>query len=606
MRVKAGSGPRTMSQKVLAAHCEPQPPGDLVDVRVDQIILAREPNAVLGQSVEAGLSHSEVEVSVAYPPHCVAVGPDDVDPGSPYIVPRQAVSLGFLIAEPGTGFASFVHLERFSSPARLALTDEPRLANTGGASMLTLVASAGQIDEALRTGTAKIRQPTSIQILLKGRLRSFVCARDLSLELLRQGLAETVTRVDEQRRAPVVLEFAGPGARFLSVMDRAVLCALAPRVGAAAALFAADEKTEVFLRDQKRSKAQRGLNADSGAPFDEVITVDLAVVDPLAMDEAGRVRAVREFEGQEVGQVLLGGDSGTSLRDLLTVASLLKSKRVTPGVEFLLCAPSRQILEVLARTDALVDLIATGARVIEPDRRALSGLLYPPRPGGLALRNSDPENTEKAAPGLVVSPDTLAYAVAHGTVGDPRSFKRPARVTVPRNLPTDDVLIARGAVARGGAKGKGRVDKKALRTSEPPPGVRSSHPPAPKNWQHPTVLSLISDRMPTDRPSAFLAACPEDVQWVAENCSIHPQLRAVIAHHIPAATVSVLSGNGILALEADLATLEQLGHNDTVGIPDSKTWNSDYLELECDGRSSAARVQWLAVGAERKWTAEPA
>ena len=43
---------------------------------------------------------------------------------------------GILIARPGIGFPAPVHLERFGSPARLAVTDDPRLASVGGAGML--------------------------------------------------------------------------------------------------------------------------------------------------------------------------------------------------------------------------------------------------------------------------------------------------------------------------------------------------------------------------------------------------------------------------------------------------------------------------------------
>src|SRR5690606_8016511 len=128
--------------------------------------------------------------------------------------------------------------------------------------------------------------------------------------------------------------------------------------GAAGALFVSDEKTEVYLRDQRRSKAHRVLTPDAGAPADEVVTIDLGAVEPLLLDETGKVRLVRERAGERVSQVLLGGDSGVSLRDLLAAAALLKSKRVPPHVDFLLAAPSRQTLEVLARAEALVDLIA--------------------------------------------------------------------------------------------------------------------------------------------------------------------------------------------------------------------------------------------------------
>ena len=66
----------------------------------------------------------------------------------------------------------------------------------------------------------------------------------------------------------MVLEFAGPSAKLLSVAERAVLSSIAPLVGATGALFISDEKTEAYLRDQRRSKAHRALVPDAGAPCD--------------------------------------------------------------------------------------------------------------------------------------------------------------------------------------------------------------------------------------------------------------------------------------------------------------------------------------------------
>jgi aconitate hydratase len=155
------------------------------------------------------------------------------------------------------------------------------------------------------------------------------------------------------------------------------------------------------------------LLPDPGAPCDDVISVDLSAVDPLVMDEAGEVRPVRELAGKVVNQVILGGDSGATLRDLLAAAALLKSKRVPSRLELLLSPPSRQSLEVLAQSGALVDLIATGARLLEPDPRLMTGELYPPPPGGVSLRTFDPEPGARDAPGFVVaSAETLAYAAS--------------------------------------------------------------------------------------------------------------------------------------------------------------------------------------------------
>jgi aconitate hydratase len=234
------------------------------------------------------------------------------------------------------------------------------------------------------------------------------------------------------------------------VAERGVLAGLAPSLGAQAGLFMSDERTGVYLRDQRRSKAHRALAPDPGAHYVDSLHVDLGGVDPLLSDASGTVRPVRELAGEPVSQVLLGGDTGATLRDLLAVAALLKSKRAAPGLDFLLAVPSRQMLEVLASTGALTDLVNAGARLVEPDSRLLSGRLYPPASRGLSLRSFGVETAATTV--CVASAETLAAAVASGHVGDPRTFRRPVRVLVPRTLPTDDVLVTR-ALARGGRRG---------------------------------------------------------------------------------------------------------------------------------------------------------
>lgn len=598
-----------MSQKILATHTEDSWLGrDFVELRVDQVVLAREPNRVLGEAVERGLRRSQVEVSVAYPPHCIARGPLDVDPRAPHGVHPDAIQLGFLIAQPGAGFATAVHLERFGSPARVLLTDEPRLSNAGGASMLTLTASTPQLAEALLAGKVLVRTPSSIQISLTGRLRPFVCLRDVSLELLRRGLGELVRDVDRKTGAPVILEFAGPSTRLLSVGDRAVLGDVAARLGAAGVLFPSDEKTEIFLRDQKRSKAHRVLAADAGAEFDAHFTLDVGAVDPLVLDEDGKVRPVRDLDGRAVSQVLLGGDSGCSLRDLLAAAALLKSKRVPPRVEFLLAPPSRQTLEVLARSDALVDLIATGVRLIEPDRRSLWGELYPARPFGVALRNADPEVSQTASPGLVASAETLAYAVAHGEIGDPRYFKRPVRVTVPRTLPTDDVLLARGQEARGGAKGKGRVDKKAADASEAPSSRNFVSPRTRGDLVETNELALVAGRSFIDSPSALVTRDVADAFWLTETAAHTPGLRCLLAPHVPASIAVVLSGAGVIVLrvtEEDALTLVTLAREKPalLFVPAPHHFPDAPTRLEARVGHHVAHAfdaEWLARGGERR------
>lgn len=634
MRARAGDPPRTMAQKILAGRCaDPMLTGSQVSVKVDQIVLTRSPLRAIAEAREAGLKKTTAEVAIVYDTHCAGSTSsrskvEDIQGATPEILGH-----GIVIARPGIGYPAPVHLERFASPARLCVTDDPRLAGVGGIGMLTIVVPPGQLGAALATGSITLRPPRSVQVLLSGRTRPFVCARDIAHELVRRGLGEAVARIEAAHAAPVVIEFAGPSARLLSVGERAVLAGIAPHLGAVGAIFVSDERTEVFLRDQRRSKAHRALVPDAGAPCDEVLNVDLGAVDPLYMDETGAVRTVRDIAGKPVTQVLLGGDSGCTLRDLAAAALLLKSKRVPARVEFLVAVPSRQMLEVLSTTGALTDLIATGARIIEPDARVMTGELYPPVPGGLSARTQDLEpGATVPKPVAVASAEALAWAVAYGEMGDPRSFKRPVRVTIPRALPTDDVLVVRD---RKGATA-GDAKKAAIATAPPTPwkggvtldlvegpalfagagaagagagaagAAAGSGALKPVPAERPSSRSVAAERasaraLPSADGVAVVCSTLDEVREITSRAQdLASNVRAIVAPLIPSGSVAVFSGLGIAALKIDPAGVKSLKGQRSIALPEPNKW-ADKGPTSVTIGSQKIPLTWLALGSERSW-----
>ena len=636
MRARAGDPPRTMAQKILAGRCaDPMLTGSQVSVKVDQIVLCRSPLRAIAEAREAGLKKTTAEVAIVYDTHCAGSAESRSRIEDIQSATSEILGHGIVIARPGIGYPAPVHLERFASPARLCVTDDPRLAGVGGIGMLTIVVPPGQLGAALATGSITLRPPRSVQVLLSGRTRPFVCARDIAHELVRRGLGEAVSRIEAAHAAPVVIEFAGPSARLLSVGERAVLAGIAPQLGAAGAIFVSDERTEVFLRDQRRSKAHRALVPDAGAPCDEVLNVDLGAVDPLYMDETGAVKTVRDIAGKPVTQVLLGGDSGCTLRDLAAAALLLKSKRVPARVEFLVAVPSRQMLEVLSTTGALTDLIATGARIIEPDARVMTGELYPAVPGGLSARTQDLEpGATIPRPVAVASAEALAWAVAYGEMGDPRSFKRPVRVTIPRALPTDDVLVVRdrkGAAAadakkaaivvpaatawKGGTtldlvEGPAFVTAAGKIIEKPIPAERTStrnldrastrnlDRPSSKNLERASTRTLPTS---TDGIAIFCSTLDEVREATSRAQDLAPHVRAIVAPFIPSGSVAVFSGLGIAALKIDAAAAKGLKGQRSIALPEPSKWSEKGPTTVNIGSQKVA-LTWLALGSERAWT----
>ncbi len=239
MRARAGDPPRTMPQKILAGRAtDPQLRGDVVQVKVDQVILSRAP--------------------IPRPRR----GPgrrDEEDARRDRRRLRRHLHHRRRLARRRRRGLPLLRLARFSppqhprrppwhrlprarppgavrgpGPARPHRRPSPRhrrrhrhagagglggAARAGAGHRLGVGApSAQRADPPLRPGPPLRHAP--------GTSPSSSSAKDLD---------EVVRRIEHEHRAPVVLEFAGPSARLLSVPERAVLCGIAPQVGAAAA-----------------------------------------------------------------------------------------------------------------------------------------------------------------------------------------------------------------------------------------------------------------------------------------------------------------------------------------------------------------------------------
>ena len=67
-----------MPQKILAGRCaDAQLRGDVVEVKVDQVILSRAPNRAFAEACGLGLKKTPVELAVAYDGTCVTDAASD-------------------------------------------------------------------------------------------------------------------------------------------------------------------------------------------------------------------------------------------------------------------------------------------------------------------------------------------------------------------------------------------------------------------------------------------------------------------------------------------------------------------------------------------------
>ena len=424
-------------------------------------------------------------------------------------------------------------------------------------------------------------------------MRPFVCARDVALELLRRGLwarRSSASRCSTTRRW---CSSSPDRARGYSRWPNAPCsAALPPSSARPPRSFVSDEKTEVFLRDQRRSKAHRTLVPDPGAPCDEVMSIDLAAVDPLLSDETGQVRPVRDLAGKtgEPGDPRRRHGRHPARHARGCDAAQVETRAAAPRLHRR--PASRQVLEVLGQAGALVDLIATGARIIEADRRVVTGrdVHRGARPAVAAHERSRSQRAPRETRFVVASAETLAYAVATGNVGDPRSFKRPVRVTVPRALPTDDVLILRERRPDAARPRSGRhfadVDAPVVERRRKP-RARRRRPVCRRRGRRPNARSFCR------RSTKSVRSRPMRPAKARSKPSSPPSFRVGSSPSSP--------GRASSRSAPKPAVLKSLkGPEDDQRLPGDG--GDRRRGRRHDAKQGQGQPSWLAVGIERSWT----
>ncbi|HEC82064.1 MAG TPA: aconitate hydratase, partial [Thermoplasmatales archaeon] len=283
-------------------------------------------------------------------------------------------------------------------------------------------------------------------------LRPWVTAKDVILKVL-----EIFTT---KGNVGCVFEYGGEGVKTLSVPERATITNMGAECGVTTSIFPSDEVTREFLKAQGREQDWVELKADDDAEYDRVVDIDLSELEPLAAapHSPGNIKTVRELEGMDVDQVCVGSCTNSSYKDLMTVAQILKGRKVHPNVSFVVAPGSRQVLENINRDGGLENLIEAGARIAESACGFCIGNSYSPGTNAVSLRTSNRNflgrSGTKSAQVYLVSPETAAAAVITGKFTDPRDLEKMGikypNVSMPESFYIDDGMF----IFPGDVKGK--------------------------------------------------------------------------------------------------------------------------------------------------------
>ena len=432
---------KTIAEKIIAAHlvAGSMERGSEVALRIDQTLTQDATGTMAYLEFETmGIDRVKTEFSIAYVDHnTLQCGFENADDHR--YLQSVAAKHGVHFSRPGNGICHQVHLERFGKPGKTLIGSDSHTPTGGGIGMLSFGAGGMDVAVAMGGGAYYITMPKMYKVNLTGRLRPFVSAKDVALELLRI--------LSVKGGVGAIIEWGGEGIATLSVPERATITNMGTELGATTSIFPSDEVTRAFLKAQGREEDYICLESDPDAVYDRIIEMDLSSLKPMIAcpHSPDNVVAVDSLHGVKVDQVCIGSCTNSSLLDMRKVAAMLKGKTVAPGVSLSVSPGSKQVLQMLAQCGALTDILASGARLLECACGPCIGMGFSPNSGGVSLRtfnrNFLGRSGTKDGQVYLVSPETAVTAALTGYITDPTTLEPIAPVILPDTFQIDDSAV---------------------------------------------------------------------------------------------------------------------------------------------------------------------
>ncbi|QAT18000.1 3-isopropylmalate dehydratase large subunit [Candidatus Velamenicoccus archaeovorus] len=329
---------------------------------------------------------------------------------------------GLLLYDVGCGVCHQVIPENgHVLPGDLVLGADSHTCTYGALGALSTGVGSTDLAISLACGKNWFKVPQSIKIVVHGKLGRGVYSKDLILHIIGDLKADGATYQS--------VEFYGSCIDALSMDARFTICNMGVEMGAKFSVIPADKKTLAWLSGRNKMRKPSPRYADKDAVYSLVKEYDASRIGPqLAKPHAVDNNAVvEELVGTHIDEAYLGTCTNGRLEDLEIAAGMLRGRRVSKNVRFIVAPASRNIYLQAMKKGLIGILVQAGASVVTPGCGPCVGTHNGvPSVGEVVVSTANRNfkgrmgNPESFI--YLGSPATVVASAIEGCIADPRAY----------------------------------------------------------------------------------------------------------------------------------------------------------------------------------------
>ncbi len=272
------------------------------------------------------------------------------------------------------GICHSVIAETYALPGQMNVGSDSHTPHVGAVGCVAFGIGTTDVFNSWITKDVRVKVPESVKVVIRGRRKPNVTAKDFILLLL------SMDYIRSGKALAKVMEYSGEAIEELSVDERATMTNMAAEIGGFTGIVAPDQKTVEFLverRGMARVDAQKyiqGLASDPDAEYAHVIEINAEEITPMVATpgDPGNGKYVRDLNTPVPVEIAYGGtctagkNADMDMYAQVLSDALKQGKRISDSCKFYIQFGSQDTREYCIRKGYLDVFTKAGAIVIEP------------------------------------------------------------------------------------------------------------------------------------------------------------------------------------------------------------------------------------------------